>query len=250
MVSLSDTIKNIFKKLRGEENRINFPVEYYQRTDDLRESLCKYKEAVELIKAKYEPYLLKGPQDIMFNSNPNQKTIASYKSKIRKKLSNELEYARLLTLYRLGDVTKSGLENLVRYAYTYDPKMTKEFKKRLNILRSQGRLMDVRNLARGKVANDLMDDIKNNINPWGERAVSPVDWVQKLKALNSALAEKGLVLDGKGQDKVIKEIWYSVCRETESSVKVTLNENKDLAKAERQKNPPKTTRTKDAVNYR
>lgn len=250
MVSLSDTIKNIFKKLGGEENRINFPAEYYQRTDDLRESLCKYKEAVELIKAKYDPYLLKTSHNKMFNSDFNKKTIDSFESKIKKKMSNELEYARLLTLYRLGDLTKSGLENMVRFAYTYDPKMVKEYKNKLNILQSQDRIMDVRNLARGKVADDLMDDIKNNINPWGERTASPVDWVNKLKALNSALAKKGLVLDGKGQDKIIKEIWDSVCREAERSDKVTLNENKGLAKAERQKNLPKTTRTKDAVNYR
>lgn len=220
--TLSNTINRILERLGRRENNLDFPPEYYERTDDLRVTLCKFEKAVELIKEKYEPFLLKIAQAEQDKSFFERKEIEDYKKKIEERIKDEVEYARLVALYRLGDVTKPGLEKLIRYARTYDPKMVEVFKKEFRILKGRDKLLYVKNLARGRIANDLMMDIRRNINPWGERAEKPFDWKKKLKLLNDGLAEKGLLLDDENHDERIKDIWYNVCKEMGGTFRVSL----------------------------
>jgi len=234
-----------------EQNKIKFPPEYYETSTDLKENLCKYKVAVEQIKAKYEPYLLKDFSDKRFNSDLSKITVGKFEKKIHKNINDEVEYARLLTLYKLGDTTKPGLEKLVRFAERYDsPKMAAMFKNKLQIAKAQRRLIDVKNLVRGEIADDLMRDITYNVKPDGVRAEYPIDWVKKLNKLNSELEKKGLVLDGQGQDDKIRESWSNICRDAEKLFRTTLQEQEAQAKSSRERNHPQGTRTSELVNSR
>jgi hypothetical protein len=248
--ALSNLLKGFLEKTGREQNKIKFPPEYYETSTDLKENLCKYKVALEQIKTKYEGYLLKDTLDKRY-SGLSQKKITKYENRIDEKINDEVEYARLMTLYRLGDVTKPGLKKLVRLAEIYDsPKMAAMFKNKFKIIQTQRKLIDVKNLVRRKIADDLMRDITYNVKPDGVRAEFPIDWVKKLNMLNSELEKRGLVLDGQGQENKIREIWSNICRDAEQSFRTNLQEKEAQATLGRERDSSPAPRTRDLVIFR
>lgn len=227
---LSTIIKGALEKVSGEKNKIKYPPEYYEQTGNLKENLCKYKVAIKEIKAKYEPFLLKAENDKKGQVLQN-KSVLKYEQEINQKIREELDYARLLTHYRQGDVTAPGLNILIRFAERNDsPKRVEEFKKELRILRGRDKLIYAKNLVRGEIIEDLMRDINYNVKPAGKSAEYPLDWQKKLERLMNELEKNSLSLDDEGHDDKIRAIWHDISQEAEESFRATLKERELEAK--------------------
>jgi len=244
---LMTIIKGAIEKISGDQNKIKFPPEYYEPTDNLKENLCKYKVAIEEVKAKYDLFLLKGVNDQGIYGHKSG-VVKKYERGLIGKMGEELEYARLLTHYRLGDVTSPGLKKLIKFAEKYDrPIRVKDFKKELRILRGRNKLIYVKNLVRGEIAEDLMRDIKFNVKPGGERAEYPLDWSKKLTRLMNELEKNKLVLSDEGQDDKIREIWSNISRDEEQLFRTNLQEKEAQAKSGREENYSQGARARDLV---
>ena len=222
----------LFKKIGIKSKKIEHASDYYTFTRKMKENLQMYEEAIEKIKAKYKDDLDKLKRG--YNRTNNSKLIKKVE-KIKKPMKEELELAQDIAMLRAGNYSVPALKRVVRLERKYGaPERVDNFKNMIQSIKHEGKLIKTKSLARWNIAEELMEIIRENINPDGERVEEPKNWDKALETLEARLEQKGIALDGQGYDDQVKEVWAEVSMEMAEEREVKLAEALEikLAKVE------------------
>ncbi|MDD4666097.1 MAG: hypothetical protein PHC81_06140 [Clostridia bacterium] len=235
------------KLLLDEElapDKMEFPSNYYKKTDDLLENARLYEEALEKIREKYKPHLLDTRylynEELIhmeikresycrrYNLLPEDLEQVTKDSKQR--IADEARLAEIDFRIRDDNCAVYELEEAVKLEGKYGSKeRVAELEKMLEKARAKseeinrGRIIKIthRDDAKWKITLEIMSNIKYNLNPHGGKeteAKDQIDWVKKLDLLKERLKVKGIYLNQRYEaeqkhEAVIEQTWEEVNKE-------------------------------------